>query len=145
MSGWPEFAAGLAAELSALPAGAVVKVAERSGSRYAQFRQLDDRLWAELSGDLRLDPDTRVGVSGARLLVASGWQLPDPGHGDNWWIEWAWPLSPRRYRALAAMVVGGLGDVFRIAGPHELVYDAWNEDAENRDLVLPGLGVSRRM
>ncbi|MEU1985385.1 hypothetical protein [Nocardia sp. NPDC019395] len=143
MTEWPEFSAGLSRHLAGLPAGAILTLVEAGGSRYAQFRQFDDRLYAELVGDEWLGPGKRAGDSGARLLVEAGWQRPDPDHTDNWWIEYPWPLTPLRYRELVSMVLIGLRDVFAVAEPADLVYNAWNVEDGDRELVLPGLGLRR--
>ncbi|WP_280234053.1 TY-Chap domain-containing protein [Nocardia cyriacigeorgica] len=142
MTGWTEFAAGLADELAALPSGAVVKVIETT--RYAQFRQLDHELWAELVGDHWLDPAARAGATGEGLIAAAGWHRPDADHGHNWWVEWPWPLSSDRYRQLTSMVVTGLRDGFGIAAVTDLSYVAWHENAGNRALDLPALGLPRQ-
>lgn len=144
MTEWTEFAAGLAEHLAGSTAGTVVKISELNGARYAQFRQLDNEVWAELAGDAWLEPAVRAGDPGARVFTAAGWQPPDPDHGDNWWIEWATPLSPVRYRELAAMVVAGLRDGFRITEVTALGYEAWDENDGNRELELPELGLVRR-
>ncbi|MFD4405900.1 hypothetical protein ACFWPH_24385 [Nocardia sp. NPDC058499] len=143
MSEWPEFAAGLAEQLAGLPGGAILTIVEAEGSRYAQFRQFDDLLYAELVGDEWLAPEKRAGDSGARLLAEAGWQRPDRYHTDNWWIEYPWPLTPQRYRDLVSIVLIGLRRVFEIAEPADLVYNAWNTEDGDRDLVLPGLGLRR--
>lgn len=143
MTEWPEFAAGLAEQLAGLPAGAILTIVEAEGSRYAQFRQFDDLLYAELVGDGWLAPEKRAGDSGARLLSEAGWQRPDRYHTDNWWIEYPWPLTPQRYRDLVSIVLIGLRRVFEIAEPADLIYNAWNTEEGDRDLVLPGLGLRR--
>ncbi|NEW39046.1 hypothetical protein GV794_17255 [Nocardia cyriacigeorgica] len=144
MTGWTEFAEGLAEELADLPAGAVVKIVEPGPApRYAQFRQLDDELWAELVGDHWLAPAARAGSTGGRLIVEAGWHAPDADHGHNWWVEWPWPQSSARYRQLTSMVVTGLRDGFGIAAVSDLSYVAWNENVGNCALDLPGLGLPR--
>ncbi|NKY37142.1 hypothetical protein HGA13_29330 [Nocardia speluncae] len=142
MTEWPELAAGLADQLAALPAGAVLIIAEAEGPRYAQFKQFDDRLYAEVVGDSWLDPGKQAGAPGARRLVDAGWQAPGGEH-TNWWIDRPWPLSPAQYRELVAMVFTALRDVFAIAEPADLVYEAWNTEAGDADLDLPGLGLRR--
>ncbi|WP_280414571.1 TY-Chap domain-containing protein [Nocardia carnea] len=142
MTEWQELAAGLADQLSALPAGAVLIIAEAEGPRYAQFKQFDDRLYAELVGDSWLPPGKQAGDSGARRLVDAGWQPPG-GDRTNWWIDRAWPLSPAQYRELVSMVFTGFRDVFAIARPDDLVYEAWNSEAGDADLDFPGLGLRR--
>ncbi|MGQ4618075.1 TY-Chap domain-containing protein [Nocardia sp. R7R-8] len=143
MTGWEDFAAGLAVELATLRAGSIVKVVE-SGigprRRYAQFLQLDDALSAELVDDEWLDPPLRAGVAGRPLIAESGWRERDAGH-SNWWTELAWPSPTTEYRRLADMVVTGLRDGFGIDSPTALAYAAWNERLENRELDLPLLGL----
>ncbi|WP_405167253.1 hypothetical protein OG203_20495 [Nocardia sp. NBC_01499] len=147
MSDWAEFAAGLAEELAGLADGAVVKIIQSASISqvrpYAQFRQLDDILWAEIVGDKWLDPAAQAGADGNQLLADAGWQRPDFDHGDNWWLESPWPMSSATYRRLAASVVTGLRDALRVADPAELVYQAWDENADNRGIELPLLGLTR--
>jgi hypothetical protein len=147
LNGWEEFAAGLAEELAGLPAGAVVIIAESTPisevARYAQFRQFEDILAAELGGDKWLEPAAQAGETGNKLIANAGWQQPDFAHVGNWWNEWLWPMTSADYRRLAAMVVTGLRDAYRIADPAELAYRAWNENAGNSPIELPLLGLSR--
>ncbi|NEW36826.1 hypothetical protein GV791_30355 [Nocardia cyriacigeorgica] len=146
MTEWAQLSTGLAAEMTRLGAGSVLRIGEdrTESPRFAQLRQLDDRIWAELVGDRWLGPEARAGAEGARILSAAGWQPPDADHGDNWWVEWSWPLSSARYRALAAMIVEGLRDAFGIADPSVLTYVAWDESDGNRPLDLPALGLTRQ-
>jgi hypothetical protein len=143
LTGWEDFAAGLAEELAALRAGSIVKLVE-SGTgprrRYAQFLQLDDALSAELVDDEWLDPALRAGDTGRALIAESGWRERDASH-VNWWTELPWPSSTAGYRRLAGMVVTGLRDGFGIGAPTALAYVAWNERWENRELDLPLLGL----
>ncbi|KAA8886673.1 hypothetical protein F3087_23155 [Nocardia colli] len=145
MTGWAEFADGLATQLATLPTGAVVVIGEApissDKSRTTQFRQLDDSVWAQLAGDRWLDPAVQAGEQGRHLLRATGWQEPDADHLDNWWVELPWPVPSTAYRRLADMVVTGLRDAFRIADPTPLVYQAWNEKTANSPLELPLLGL----
>ncbi|MBF6300258.1 hypothetical protein IU459_22315 [Nocardia amamiensis] len=148
MTSWSEFADGLAEHLATLPAGVVVTIGEveqrAERRRIAQFRQLDDMIWAELAGDYWLDPDVQAGEIGARLITEAGWQQPDADHCNNWWYELLWPANSNGYRRLASMIVTGLRDAFRIADPASLEYDAWNERADNRKIELPRTGLIRR-
>ncbi|CAM4518005.1 hypothetical protein NONI108955_40885 [Nocardia ninae] len=147
MNGWEELADGLAEELAGLPAGAVVIIAEAAPTsevaRYAQFRQFDDILAAELGGDRWLEPAVQAGEKGNELIANAGWQPPDFDHVGNWWIESPWPLASADYRRLASMVVTGLRDAYRISEPSALAYRAWNENAGNSPMELPSLGLSR--
>ncbi|WP_405165572.1 hypothetical protein OG203_11000 [Nocardia sp. NBC_01499] len=147
MTSWVEFEEGLTEHLKSLPAGVVVIIDEierqKERRRFAQFRQLDDMIWAELPGDDSLDPDVQVRVAGARLIADAGWQQPDPDHCDNWWYELRWPATSDAYRRLASMIVTGLRDAYRVATPDHLVYDAWNEHAGNRKFELPRTGLIR--
>ncbi|UGT70011.1 hypothetical protein LTT66_07525 [Nocardia gipuzkoensis] len=143
MTGWEDFAAGLAAELAALRAGSIVKLVESETGprrRYAQFLQLDDLLSAELVDDEWLDPALRAGTAGRAVIADAGWRERDASH-DNWWTELPWPSPSAGYRRLADMVVTGLRDGFGIDAPTALAYTAWNERSENRELDLPLLGL----
>ncbi|MEV6562600.1 hypothetical protein AB0M22_43245 [Nocardia sp. NPDC051756] len=145
MTGWDQFAEGLARHLAELPAGAVVKIVESDESaevaRYAQFLQSEDTLFAEIVGDEWLDSDRGAGEAGARLLIDAGWQQPDETHSGNWWRDTPWPIDSATYRRIASMVVTGLRDAFRIADPAAFHYEAWNGNAGNRKLDLPLLGL----
>ncbi|AFT98879.1 TY-Chap domain-containing protein [Nocardia brasiliensis] len=147
MTGWDEFAAGLAEELAALPEGAIVKVIQSSSTSevgpYAQFLQTADRVWAELVSDKWLNSAAQAGAAGNDLIAGAGWQLPDFQHGDNWWIELPWPIRTADYARLATMVVVGLRDALHVPAPTDLVYRAWNENTGNTPLELPALGLSR--
>lgn len=143
MTGWGDFAAGLAAELAALRAGSIVKLVESDTGprrRYAQFLQLDETLSAELVDDEWLDPALRAGATGRALITAAGWRERDARH-SNWWTELAWPSPTTEYRRLADMVVTGLREGFGIEAPTTLAYAAWNERLGNRELDLPLLGL----
>lgn len=146
MTEWAELSTGLAAELMRLGAGSVLRIGEDrvESPRFAQLRQLDDRIWAELVGDRWLSPEAGAGADGARILTAAGWQRPDADHAGNWWVEWSWPLPSARYRALAAMIVEGLRDAFGISDPAALSYVAWDESDGNRPVDLPALGLARQ-
>ncbi|WP_062987644.1 TY-Chap domain-containing protein [Nocardia anaemiae] len=148
MTEWAEFTERLAEQLAVLPAGAIVKIVEAgppSGhQRFAQFAQTDNELLAELVGDEFLEPAARPDETGHRLITESGWQEPDDDHGPYWWIELPWPVNSAIYRQLAAMVVTGLRDAFRISDPGSLTYTAWNKNADERDLHLPLLGLARQ-
>ncbi|MFI6997692.1 TY-Chap domain-containing protein [Nocardia sp. NPDC050175] len=145
MTGWAEFADGLAEQLARLPSGAVVVIGEAptssDKSRIAQFRQFDDSVWAQLSGDRWLDPTVQAGEAGRHLIREAGWREPDDDHIENWWVELPWPVASAAYRRVAEMVVTGLRDAFRIAGPTALVYQAWNEKSANSAIELPLLGL----
>ncbi|MBF6332780.1 TY-Chap domain-containing protein [Nocardia transvalensis] len=145
MTDWTEFSAGLAEELATLPAGALVVITEADkpagNCRYTQFRQTDDLLEAQLTGDTYLSPESRPSGPGRQRIIDAGWQQPDSRHTDNWWIELPWPITTALYRQLADMVVTGLRDGFGITDPTTLVYDAWNDRAGNRRLPLPRLGL----
>ncbi|MET9027634.1 hypothetical protein ABZW96_18755 [Nocardia sp. NPDC004168] len=143
MTGWGDFAAGLAVELAALRAGSIVKLVESDTGprrRYAQFLQLDDALEAELVDDEWLDPALRAGAAGRALIAESGWRERDTSH-NNWWTELPWPSPTTEYRRLADMVVTGLRDGFGIDAPTALAYTGWNERSGNRKLDLPLLGL----
>ncbi|MEW1739869.1 hypothetical protein AB0346_28360 [Nocardia beijingensis] len=143
MTGWGDFAAGLAVELAGLRAGSIVKLVESEAGprrRYAQFLQLDDALSAELVDDEWLDPALRAGAAGRALIADSGWRERDASH-SNWWAELAWPSPTSEYRRLAGMVVTGLRDGLGIDAPAAMVYAAWNERSANRKLDLPLLGL----
>lgn len=142
MTEWVELAAGLSRHLATLPAGAVLIISESEGPRYAQFRQFEDRLYAELVSDAYLDSEARVGEAGARRLVEAGWQLPEGDRG-NWWLDCTWPLTSAQYQELAAKVLFGLHEVLGITEPDELVYESWNSEADDQELPLPGLGLRR--
>ncbi|MFD8015226.1 hypothetical protein [Streptomyces sp. NPDC058955] len=153
MTGWDGFRERLAEQLAALPAGAIVIVSETGdalpprtakGSRYAQFRQDPEALYAELSGDRHLEGAARAGEEGGRLLVGAGWRAPDAGDRvGNWCAELPWPSPSADYRRLASMVVTGLHTVFRVPGPASLAYTAWDAEDGNRPLELPLLGLVR--
>ncbi|PXX66595.1 hypothetical protein DFR70_103344 [Nocardia tenerifensis] len=146
MNGWDEFAAGLAEELAGLSAGAVVIIAESTPAtevaRYAQFRQFDDMLTAELCGDRWLEEAVQADEAGNRLIADAGWRPPEFDHVGNWWHEWPWPMSSAEYGQVAAMVVTGLRDAYGIAEPAALAYRAWNENTGNSPIELPMLGLS---
>jgi hypothetical protein len=145
LTGWEQFAEGLARHLAELPSGAVVKIVESDESaevpRYAQFLQSDDKLFAEVVGDEWLDEDLGAGTAGGRLLADAGWHQPDEDHSGNWWHDSAWPIDSAGYRQLASMVVTGLRDAFRISDLSAFHYEAWNGNAGNRKLDLPLLGL----
>ncbi|MFJ5711434.1 TY-Chap domain-containing protein [Streptomyces sp. NPDC093105] len=153
MTGWDGFQERLAEQLASLPAGAVVIVSETGaapptktakGSRYAQFRQDPESLYAELSGDRHLEGAARAGDEGGRLLVAAGWRAPDADDRvGNWCAELPWPSPSVAYRRLASMVVTGLHVVFRVPAPSSLAYTAWDAEDGNRPLELPLLGLAR--
>ncbi|MFE3559421.1 hypothetical protein ACFXKW_31880 [Streptomyces sp. NPDC059193] len=146
MTGWDGFGEGLAEQLTLLTAGSVLIISEggRTG-QYAQFLQSDGRVEAELVGDHGLDPALRAGEAGCRLIVEAGWRPPqDTAYGHNWWTELPWPSPSDAYRNLAVMAVTGLRDGLRIAGPQNLVYEAWDGRRGNRPLVLPLLGLSQK-
>ncbi|TXK35139.1 hypothetical protein FR742_38435 [Nonomuraea sp. C10] len=75
--------------------------------RFAQFCKLDELLAAELTGDAYLEPESRPDTAGWRAIPRTGWHLPDPGHVDNWWVEFKRPAL-QDYRRVAAMAVAGL-------------------------------------
>lgn len=142
MTGWDEFSEGLAEQLASLAAGSVLIIREGRTGRFAQFVQSDQALKAELVGDHSLDPALRAGEAGSRLITEAGWQPPeDTVYGHNWQTELPWPSASGAYRELARMTVTGLRDGLRIAGPQDLVYEAWDERRGNLDLVLPLLGL----
>nr|WP_222595092.1 hypothetical protein [Nocardia ninae] len=124
----------------------IIDEAERQQERrrFAQFRQLEDMIWAELPGDDSLDPDVQVREAGSRVIAEAGWQHPDADHCDNWWFELPWPADAGAYRRLASMIVTGLRDAYRVVAPDRLVYDAWNESAGNRKFELPRTGLIRK-
>lgn len=148
MTDWIRFAEALAEQLAMVNSGTVVIISEhgRAGerSRTAQFRQLDNSVWAELSGDKWLDPDVRAGESGSGLIAEVGWRQPDADHGHNWWIERPWPVTSADCRRIGSMVVTGLRDGFRISDPAALSYDAWDESNGNRPMELPLLGLRQQ-
>lgn len=145
MTGWPKFTEGLTEHLATLPAGVVVIISEDEPlpkrCRSAQFRQLDDMVWAELVGDSWLEPDFRA-VAGGRFIGEAGWQQPDADHCDNWWFELPWPAGAGDYERLAARIATGLRDGFGIPEPRRLIYRAWNERDGNRMVELPLLGIA---
>ncbi|MGW6423883.1 TY-Chap domain-containing protein [Nocardia sp. NPDC055053] len=145
MTGWSAFTDGLAGQLAVLSAGSVVIVHEtRTRSpRYAQFRQLDDLLHAELVCEAALDEPSRAGAAGIQAITEAGWSPPADGAVGNWWIDTPWPATPAQYRSVAEMVVEGLRTGFGIAEPAALSYDAWDESSGNRPLDLPLLGLPR--
>ncbi|MCC3314126.1 TY-Chap domain-containing protein [Nocardia africana] len=147
MTSWEEFSVGLAHELMALPAGAMVLIAEIDGAgRYVQFVQSEDSLYAELIGDTFLAEDNRPTPEGRRLITDCGWQRPEtsPEGGDNWWVELPWPVPSAIYRQLASMVVVGLRDALGMPSPTLMNYDAWNANDGNRPLEMPQLGLARK-
>jgi hypothetical protein len=75
---------------------------------------------------------------------AVGGILDEHHHQDahNWWVEPPWPMASASYSQLAWMVVTGLRDGFRITDPTTLAYTAWNENAGNRALDRPMLGLA---
>ncbi|WP_225725497.1 MULTISPECIES: hypothetical protein [unclassified Nocardia] len=145
MTDWTEFSEGLANRLAGLPAGAVVIIGEAGvpseQRRFVQFRQLADRTWIELCGDDSFDPELRVARDMHRWIAEAGWRDRDDDHGGNWWFEQVWPATSVDYHRLASMVVTGLRDAYQISTPDRLSYDAWNENAGNRTLELPQLGI----
>lgn len=145
MTDWSAFAAALAGQLAVLSAGSVLIIHESrtESPRYAQFRQLDTMLSAELAGEPALDESLRAGPTGIRMITDAGWQPPEDGLPGNWWIDTPWPATPARYRTVAAMVVAGLRDGFGIATPDALTYRAWDESSGNRPLDLPLLRLPR--
>jgi hypothetical protein len=147
VTGWEDFGVGLAAELMALPAGALVVIAETDGAgRYVQFVQSDDSLYAELVGDAALAEDSQPRPERRRLITDCGWQNPEtsPAGGDNWWVELPWPVASAIYRQLASMVVVGLRDALGMTSPMLMTYDAWNGNDGNRPLEMPQLGLARK-
>lgn len=137
---------GLAHELVALPAGALVVIAEADGvGRYVQFVQSEDSLYAELVGDAFLAEDNRPTPEARRLISDCGWQHPEtsPEGGANWWVELPWPVASAIYRQLASMVVVGLRDALGMTSPTLMTYDAWNSNDGNRPLEMPQLGLGR--
>ncbi|MGF6882688.1 hypothetical protein ABIA39_001630 [Nocardia sp. GAS34] len=147
MTDWDEFAAGLAAELTMLPAGALVIIETTSSAPHsglAQFAQTEDMLRAELGAAGQLDPAAGLGTPGNQRAITAGWQIPDEYEDPNWWIELPWPLTSASYRELATMVVIGLRDAALVTAPGDLVYQAWNSRDGNRHLELPLLGIPRQ-
>ncbi|WP_206055206.1 hypothetical protein [Nocardia sp. CS682] len=112
--------------------------------RFAQFRQLDNMIWAELVGDSWLEPDVRAGDAGRRLIAEAGWQEPDADHCNNWWYELPWPANSDGYQRLAARIATGLRDAYGILDPKKLVYQAWNDRDGNREIDLPLIGSVRQ-
>ncbi|WP_338773255.1 DUF6301 family protein [Nocardia vulneris] len=145
MTGWAEFTEGLVEHLATLPVGVVVIISEdearQERCRSAQFRQLDDMIWAELVGDSWLEPEFRAGTRGC-LIGEAGWRQPDADHCDNWWFELPWPAGSSDYERLAARITTGLRDGFGIPEPGKLIYRTWNERAGNRKVELSLLGVA---
>ncbi|MFE3188713.1 hypothetical protein ACFXHA_06860 [Nocardia sp. NPDC059240] len=146
MTSWDRFEAGLAEQLAELPAGALVVIETRVDTELglAQFAQYEDKLVAELGAAGDLDEGAEPNMPGALLASAAGWHRPDQTDHYNWWVELPWPITTDIYRALAAMAVTGLRDVFHVSSPTRLVYRAWNSSLGNRDLDLPRLGIDRQ-
>ncbi|MDN2500332.1 hypothetical protein FHY52_27135 [Nocardia nova] len=147
MTSWDDFSVGLAHELMALPAGALVVIAEADGAgRYVQFVQSEDSLYAELVGDAVLAEDNQPTPDGRWLITDCGWQHPEtsPEGGDNWWVELPWPVPSAIYRRLASMVVVGLRDALGMTSPMLMTYDAWNGHDGNRPLEMSHLGLARK-
>ncbi|WP_051022276.1 DUF6301 family protein [Nocardia pneumoniae] len=147
MTQWEQFADELAERLSTLSAGVIVKAIEPEAPgqfRLVQFAQDADSLVAELTGDAYLDPADRPTLEGRQRIIDAGWQLPDSDHGDNWWIELPWPNPASINHQLAAMVVAGLRDGFRIPSPNALSYDAWKAGYDNRSRELPSTWTPER-
>ncbi|MFD4428482.1 hypothetical protein [Nocardia sp. NPDC058497] len=143
MTDWAEFARVLADELDAAPDTAVLVIGEAvpSGSRrFAQFRKTGESVLAELTGNEWLDPASRPGDVGWRAITRAGWRQPDQDHCDNWWAEFASPVSSDQYRRIAAITVTGLRDGFGITAPTELSYRGWVEKTGN-SMHLPSLGI----
>ncbi|MBF6547666.1 DUF6301 family protein [Nocardia brasiliensis] len=145
MTDWAEFTEGITEHLATLPVGLVVIISEDEPlpkrCRSAQFRQLDDMIWAELVGDSWLEPNFRA-VAGGRFIGEACWQQPDADHCDNWWFELPWPADSGDYERLAARIATGLRDGFGISEPRRLIYRAWKERDGNRTVELPLLGIA---
>ncbi|GAB2934378.1 hypothetical protein GCM10027280_22720 [Micromonospora polyrhachis] len=132
---WGELTVRLTGLLGRLSDGAVLQlheVARPVDGYFAQLWQRTDRLVVEVSA-------AAPGVGAARLpaeredaLRKSGWSVPDVAHPGHWWRELAWPAPAAGHAELAAHLVRLARDVFGLASPKELAYQAWSSDDGRR-------------
>ncbi|MFC4913242.1 TY-Chap domain-containing protein [Actinomadura gamaensis] len=142
---WQTFAAELADDLAALPAGALLVISERDdGGRFAQFAQDDDGLVAYVCDNTYLAPDDQASPEARQVIAAAGWNAPDPRQGhEDWWYRLPWPASSAAYRRLTDMIAAAFRDGYGIASPDGWNYRAWNEREGNDPIELRRLSLVR--
>lgn len=100
---------------------------EPGATPYAQFAASGDGLLlAELSGDAYLAPLHRLDAESASSLSLGGW-LGNDDEELNWFVE----RSLSDANLVALMVVWALRDVFGVAHPQLLTYNAWGPNSSS--------------
>lgn len=148
-NGWRAFAVELAATFPRLADDDAV-ILESEGCPTVQFilglgpTAGQSALYLEAFTDEVLPAERRYGQPGAAKLAALGWLAPNPPIDDNWRVKVAWPFSGRTAWSLALLVVDTLREVFAVADPDGLSYQAFNV-ASHADLNFPVLAPLRRL
>jgi hypothetical protein len=155
--GWDEFTGRLARTLAELDERTYVVISAVGTNVFVQYHQAPDALYAEAVADAYLPEHQQLGFEQVDAMKSLGWTPPDIGPGMlNWNQQLPWPARTADYRRLAEASVAALRDIYRVPGPDQLVYRAWQE-AERppagvtyhlEDLApyvphvdLPGLGI----
>ncbi|WP_433335659.1 TY-Chap domain-containing protein [Spirillospora sp. CA-294931] len=144
---WNDFATRLTIELMRLPVHSFLIVQAPGGLPYTQAMRSGDRTDAEAVGSAFLP--RALSSRQERRLDALGWQRPDGRDHLNWWnritmTDRAGNPAPGQAEScaeLAGRMVGAFRDVYGIASPLELVYQASRNGAGGGPLPLPGLGI----
>ncbi len=123
---WEQLAGGLAAELPRLRDADTVIL--RHGERLVQFQQFPTVLHAEAASNEFLPPDQQMTPDAEQTLRRLGWNEPTPPGYLNWWYETPWPLATAAGKAVARLLVTTLREVYGVASPLELSYQAFNTD-----------------
>jgi hypothetical protein len=139
---WPSFATALTGALSALPLQGVLIVRDSVCPQYfVQYAHHGAHIRAEAAGGV--DPEGHENLTEQERagLAAIGWHPPDDRH-FNWWWRLDWPATSKQYRALGEMSARALHEVYGIAAPTTLEYEAWIDGSADRP-ELPQLGTAR--
>ena len=143
---WDEYEQVLARILDALDAGQflILRSADRPG--FVQFAAHGMHgLRAEAVSNPFLPPDHQLGDDALGAALRLGWQPPtgapdttpehDPEGSPNYFLEWPAPVP---YHDVARLAIDTLTDVFDVAHPARLRYEAFT--SEGTAILLPSLG-----
>lgn len=148
---WPSFTRRLAETLGALADGQYLILAATHIQRYVQFACCGAQgLRAEAVSNAYLPAHDQLGPTQLDALGAAGWRPPThapeapasdrrPNGSVNHYADFEVPVP---FDAVAELAVDTLANVFGIADPGQLEYEAFRRGGVA--LEFPGLGVARR-